>query len=395
MLRPRYTLLSVVLTGDEPPSEFKIFTAGTVETTKGEFVFDEVAAKAVLAEYAAHGIDLMIDYDHASLSSTCAPDPAQAGKAAGWFNIELRNGELWAVNVRWTPPAAEALKRKEWRFYSPAFETKDGHITSLFNVAITNVPATRRLEPLMAASAKGGGMTVEEFIKVCKTLGIDLSGSVEDALAKIKGEKPGNAAEDAADGGADDAQETPVAAADPAAAPAAAPEKEKPAEVAAASARFVRLTGKTSLVDALAEAEVWRASHIALETERQTLAAERATLESAERRKLCVDLVAMGAEFPSTVWTDEKATAIKPRWLSMPIDALRSHAAEQLAARGGKVATSVKPPVSGGPVADGSKAFETSQGRVVLSKRVLAMCVEMKIDPKDYAEQTAKKAADR
>jgi phage I-like protein len=114
-----FTTLSSAVASDEPPKEFKIFSAGKVETTKGTFTFDDVAAKSVMAEYAKHGTDLMIDYDHASLADA-AIDPALAGKAAGWFDLELRNGELWAVNVRWTPAAEAALRAKEWRYTSPA-----------------------------------------------------------------------------------------------------------------------------------------------------------------------------------------------------------------------------------------------------------------------------------
>lgn len=154
-VRRTTTRLSIVLTGDDPPTEFRIFTAGDVESVKGTFRFDEAAATSVMAEYQAHGIDLMVDYDHASLTADIAPDPANAGKAAGWFNLEVRDGELWAVNVRWTEAAADALRQKEWRFMSPAFSTdKEGRITSLLNVAITNLPATRNLTPLMAASAR-------------------------------------------------------------------------------------------------------------------------------------------------------------------------------------------------------------------------------------------------
>src|SRR5688572_17639495 len=104
--------LTLPFSGDGPPPEFRIFTAGIVDTVKGKFLFDEAAAQAVMAEYERHGIDLMVDYDHASLGTNQSPDPAQAGKAAGWFNLQVRNGELWAVNVRWTPPATEALNRK-------------------------------------------------------------------------------------------------------------------------------------------------------------------------------------------------------------------------------------------------------------------------------------------
>lgn len=146
----KFTALAITVDGDEPPAEFRLFAAGKVETSKGTFLFDSKAAKSVMAHYADQGNELMVDYDHASLG--LALDPAQAGKAAGWFNLELRNGELWAVNVRWTEPATLALKRKEWRYMSPAFSTdEDGRILELINVALTNIPATKKLQPLMAA----------------------------------------------------------------------------------------------------------------------------------------------------------------------------------------------------------------------------------------------------
>lgn len=343
--RERATSLSIVLAGDEPPNEFRIFTAGTVETSKGTFTFDEAAASAVMADYAKQGNELMVDYDHASLAGISL-DPAQSGKAAGWFNIELRSGELWATNVRWTQPAADALRRKEWRYMSPAFSTGEGgQILGLLNVALTNIPATRKLEPLMAASVTAlgeNGMTVEEFLKVLKALGVDPSTPLDEAIAKIKGEKPDNAAEDAADGGADDAVETPmapVAAADGAAPPA---KEDQPAAVAASISKLMRLSGKTSFVDAIASVETWRESHLELETERQKLAKERETLESAERRKLCVELVTLGGRAPATVWADDKATAPKAYLAAMPMPDLRAMHADTVKANAGKVPP--KPP---------------------------------------------------
>ena len=104
------SLLNIALPGS-PPTEFRIFTAGSVETSKGTFLFDGVAAAAVMAGAREQGNELMVDYNHESLNG--APvDPALAGKAAAWFDLELRMGELWAVNVRWTPPAAAALSAK-------------------------------------------------------------------------------------------------------------------------------------------------------------------------------------------------------------------------------------------------------------------------------------------
>ncbi len=365
--------LSIAVAGDEPPTEFCIFTAGRVETTKGVFLFDEVAATSVIADYEAHGIDLMIDYDHASLASFSL-DPAQAGKAAGWFNIELRDGALWAVNVRWTEPAADALRRKEWRFMSPAFHTEEGRITGLMNVAITNLPATRRLAPLMAASVTALGeniMSVEEFLKVCKALGIDMSSSLEEAMAKIKGE-PGEPEDDEGEG---EGGAPAAPAAEMAAEPATPPEAEKPEEVAAALSRIMRLSGKTSFVDALSAIETWHASHVELETERTKLATERAVLENAERRKGCVELVSLYGRAPSTVWADDKATAPKKYLAAMSIADFRDYVADAKA--------SGKRPAAPTPPAPGDEAVEG------LTPRELAKCVELKIDPKKYAATRA------
>lgn len=375
--------LSVVLTGDEPPTEFRLFAAGTVETTKGSFVFDDAAAAAVMAEYLAHGIDLMIDYDHASLASVTL-DPAQTGKAAGWFNLELRAGELWAVNVRWTEQAASALRAKEWRFMSPAFSSDDkGHITRVLNVAITNIPATRRLEPLMAASVTALGekaMTLEEFMKVCKALGCDPSMLLEDCLAKIKGEKPAE-------------KEAPEEPAEPPPAEMAVdPEAEKPEEVAAALSAIQSLSGKASFVASVADIRTWHASHVALAAETKKLADREAVLESAERRKLCVELVTLAGRVPATVWADDKASAPKAYLAAMPIAALRAMHADEIKASGKRPA--VKPPVAG--VTGETKTFTVNlDGRsvdVTLDARELQIAADAKCEPKTFAMLKARRA---
>ncbi len=338
-----------------------------------------------MAEYVTHGIDLMIDYDHASLASVTL-DPAQAGKAAGWFNLEMRGGELWAVNVRWTLPAADALSRNEWRFVSPAFETQDGHITSLLNVAITNLPATRKLQPLMAANINMLGtdaMSIEEFLKVCKALGLDMAMPMSDAMAKIQG----GAAEDAAAAADAPAEEPPVAAADPAPAPPAADEKkDAPEAVAASIARFMRLSGKASFVDAAAEAEVWRASHLTLETERQSLAAERQVLEAAARRKGCVELVTQAGRAPATVWADDKSSAPKAYLANMSITDFNEYVSDAIKAAGSK--TAPKPPVS-----KGSKGENADVDALGLTERDRQMCKESGCEPAVFAELKARRDA--
>src|ERR1700686_5124544 len=81
-----------------PPKEFRIFAAGSIETTKGVFLFDEAAAAAVMQKVTEWGNDYPIDYGHSMLDGFSPADPADKNKAAGWFRPEIRNGELWATN---------------------------------------------------------------------------------------------------------------------------------------------------------------------------------------------------------------------------------------------------------------------------------------------------------
>ncbi len=369
--------LTVVLgEGGALPTEFRIFVAGVNETTKGSFLFDEEAAASVMATYAARANDIAIDLEHQMLDSRPQPDPT-ARDARGACRLELRDdGSLWAIGVTWTPDGAQRLTEKRQRYISPAFaaDPETGRVISILNIAICAIPATHGTPALVAASATGDtGMSVEEFLKVCKALGIDMGGSLEDAMAKIKGEKPGNAAEDAADGGADDAQETPVAAAAEAAPPK--PEEDKPAETAAALSAITTLSGKPSLVASVADIRTWHASHVAHETNLKALADREAVIESAERRKLCVELVTLGGHRPSTVWADDKSTAPKPYLLSMPIADLRAMHADAVKASGGKPATAIKPPATGSASADGSKDIAIESGDLVtLSAREVRLC---------------------
>lgn len=139
----------------EPPSEFRAFAKGAFETQKGTFTFDDVAAQRVLAEAKDYGNDFVVDYAHGTLHPF-AMDPALSGKAAGWIpnaGLEVRDGELWAVGVTWTPDAAEALAKREYRYLSPAFRTdENSRIREFINIALTNTPATKRMEPLVLDS---------------------------------------------------------------------------------------------------------------------------------------------------------------------------------------------------------------------------------------------------
>jgi len=181
---------AVDLSGNDPPKEFRIFEGGVVKTTKGEFLFDAQAAESVMAAYRQHGVDLTIDYDHHSLST------AQGVKAisAGWFQLELRDGDLWAANVRWNPPAVEHFAKGEYRYFSPLFDYERAslRITNLINNALTNTPAMDGIEALIAASATTGDSTMnEEEIKklLAKVAALETSVSDKDRqIATLQGQ---------------------------------------------------------------------------------------------------------------------------------------------------------------------------------------------------------------
>lgn len=138
------------------PSEFRLFRAGVNSTAKGDFVFDAESAASVMAAYTARQTPLMGDYEHMSL----AQPPVKAPASITNFVPEVRmdstgQPELWATQVQWTDTAREHLTAGEYRLYSPAF-MPDGEgvrVAYLINVALTNLPATYGLEPLVAASS--------------------------------------------------------------------------------------------------------------------------------------------------------------------------------------------------------------------------------------------------
>ena len=148
--------------GDDPPKEFLLFSFGATGTTKGEYTFDKEAAAKVLSAAAEYGNRLTIDYEHQALS-----DPPVIAPSAGSFALELRDDGLYAVDVRWTERAATMLRSKEYLYTSPAFVPDDkGRPSRLLNVALTNLPATRNMQSLVAASQLTEVKTMNKLLTV-------------------------------------------------------------------------------------------------------------------------------------------------------------------------------------------------------------------------------------
>ncbi len=192
----RFAVELAIGASGELPTEFCLFRAGENRTHdgRGAFLFDDLSTKSCETHHAERGLaDYMVDYDHASLAFI-ATDPAESGKAAGWFKMAVRDGALWATDVSWTPKGAEKLRAREFRYFSPAADyetTPDGakRITKLVNCALTNNPALAGIPPLVASTTPPAKPEKEQSMKsILVLLGLAESASESEAataLAKI------------------------------------------------------------------------------------------------------------------------------------------------------------------------------------------------------------------
>lgn len=332
--------LEIALDGADPPTSFRLFKSGANETTKGTFLFDAAAADAVMARAVEHGVDLMVDLEHLSLDTDGANfDP----DARAWLRLEVRNGELWAVNVRWTDDGTRRLRERTQRYVSPAFLTDDDNrVIEIVNIALTAMPATHGTPALVAANRRHRPMKTlkdrrnelaarlsiakSKVRKLADDGGEAPSGKfaavqaaakkAEEALATLEGVTGVDDAMGALDAALAAVTEFEAAAAavgggGPAPAPDPAPEAM--ADPAAdEEKKMARLEAEVvSLRKANAERE--HAAQV-----------QRLAAEMDERRGLVGSLVKLGRETPATAWADESATQPRGMLATMPIEELRA-----------------------------------------------------------------------
>jgi phage I-like protein len=360
-------LLSVDLGANEaPPTEFRLFKAGANPTTKGVFLFDEAAAAAVMKAYREQGVDLIMDLEHLSLDSKA---PHYDPDARAHYELEVRAGELWAVNVRWTSDGRRRLAEKTQRYPSPAFlADEEGRISEIVNTALVSMPATHGAPALVAAAKRGlapptrlgntGGsgpqatrlsnMNPELLKKILAAIeaGDDKSGLLAEIVAQAAGGAP---APEAASDALSDTAATPPA------------EEPKP-ELSALTARLTKLEAEK------ADSVKKLSARIA------ELEAEKASEDQAERVKLCGELVKLGAETPASAWEGEPEK-LKPckRLQAVAIADMREHV-KALSARGPIV--TAEPPTAGA-------------GEVKLSKSEQEYCTKHSLTPEQFAARKA------
>ena len=231
----------ITLTPREPPTEFRIFHAGENTALKGPgtFLFDEVAAKSVMEAFARQGRGFLnFDYEHGATLGDGNPKPS-----AGRWVPEIRNGELWATQIKWTERAAALVTSREYELFSPWFTHEPEapyRVLTILNCALTNTPALENAMPLIAAStASGDGDQMDPKDKEIEEL--------KAALAKASAETEELKASVAS-------LSSKLAAGDE-------KEEEKEEELKAAlslKTSLVAVTGKASVASALGVVEAWK-----------------------------------------------------------------------------------------------------------------------------------------
>lgn len=135
----------------ELPEWLRLLPLGEVNLVDGRpsFEVDPESLADLVKAFGVRGTDLVIDYEHQSLTGGQAP-------AAGWIkDLEVREDGLWA-QVEWTSQAEGYLRQREYRYFSPVLRLDPAtrRPMEFMNVALTNIPAIQGLNPLVA---KWGG----------------------------------------------------------------------------------------------------------------------------------------------------------------------------------------------------------------------------------------------
>jgi phage I-like protein len=160
---------------------------GTIEITP-----ERVQRFAQNVNTGVRGQDLDIDYDH----------KGRSGEAAGWVKkAEARPDGLWLA-VEWTKDAAQKIKDKAYRYFSPEFVDEWKHPKNeqmfkdvLFGGGITNRPFLKDILPINMSELrvepgekKQGGTSMDRK-KLCELLGLPADAddaAVTAAITKLK-----------------------------------------------------------------------------------------------------------------------------------------------------------------------------------------------------------------
>jgi hypothetical protein len=151
--------LSFELGAGAPPSEIRLIPSGAFRSYDGRpegvpnWHLPADRAMQIVAQAASRESDLVIDYEHATLSAAVTGNMAPA---AGWFKrMDWRPDGLYATDVRWTAAAARMIAAGEKRYISPVFgwDKRTGEVLGVRMAGLVNDPGLDGLADLSALAA--------------------------------------------------------------------------------------------------------------------------------------------------------------------------------------------------------------------------------------------------
>lgn len=151
----------------------------------------------LVAELNQRTIDMVIDYEHATIKSQTTGEPAPAAgwlKSAGFTYIE--GVGLCSTKFEWLDKAQGFIESEEYKYLSPVFMyNKKGEVISLLHVALTNTPALDELpEARLAAAAQQylsqtqqQDSTMDELLEQLRwMLNLPISATAEEIMAELE-----------------------------------------------------------------------------------------------------------------------------------------------------------------------------------------------------------------
>lgn len=149
--------------------------------------------KQIVAALNQRAIDMVMDYEHATLKAQESGDPAPA---AGWLKPlgfqYIEGVGICSTQFEWTEKAKGFIESQEYKYISPVlFYNKAGEVIGLHSVALTNTPNLDQLpEARLAAAAQdflsqnNEDSTMNEFLKLMlQKLGLSESANEQDVIA--------------------------------------------------------------------------------------------------------------------------------------------------------------------------------------------------------------------
>ncbi|WP_375453654.1 phage protease [uncultured Methylobacterium sp.] len=161
--------------GTGAPEWVQLLPAGPLLAGRDGRRFTIADPAAVVAATEAHGLPLVVDFEHAS---EIGDKGVGGAPAAGWIEeLAVRAGQIWG-RVVWTARAGTAIAAREYRFLSPVFNhTRDTaqNVVALLSAGLVHRPNL----DLKALNARQG---LSLLASLCKILGLPETASESEAL---------------------------------------------------------------------------------------------------------------------------------------------------------------------------------------------------------------------